>query len=138
MYDDLDGQTQVDVDRVDDIVQLDAEDVVEVEDTPPILETTPFHPSSIAPLSLDVVAPLSLHDRSTSFSWPPPEPARASSLPIYVVASLSVVAVLGLLVSFAVAETAPTPAAVVLPRTVEILTTKSASFASAPASLSAH
>lgn len=121
MYEDLEGNTEID---------LDPEALV--EDSAP-LEMTPFLPSSIAPLAVDVVAPLSMHDRSTSFSWPPPEPVRPSSAPIYVVAGLSLAGVLGLLVSFALTETAPTPATVVVPRSVEIMTSKSASFASSPA-----
>lgn len=112
MYDDLDdGKTEVDV---------------------AAHESTPLHPSSIAPISMNVEPPLSMHDRSTSFSWPPPAPARPSSLPIYIVSAVSLVAVLGLLVSFALSETAPAPAAVVVPRSVVIHTSKSASFTSAP------
>ena len=108
------------------------------------VDTTPFQfsrdPTSIAPLAVDVVAPLSMHEQSTSFSWPPPPPARASSASIYAVAAVSIVSVLGLLVSFALTETLPTPAAAVVPRSVEITTSKSASFLSAPAreTLSAH
>ncbi len=106
MYEDLEGATEVD--------------------------TTPFHPASIAPLAVDVVAPLSMHEQSTSFSWPPPPPTRASSALIKIVAAVSLASVLGLLVSFALVETVPTPAAVVVPRGVEITTSKSASFVSTP------